>query len=101
MLALYRRPDDMDAFLKHYREVHTPLVERVPGLAKLVVNHVTADAFGGEPEFVLIAELHFPDRDSLRSALRSDENRAVGRDLMEFAPGLATVLIADSDEMAV
>lgn len=36
LLAMYTQPDDVDAFLTHYRDVHAPLVEKVPGLTKLV-----------------------------------------------------------------
>ena len=99
MIAMYRKPEDREAFDRHYDEVHTPLVRKIPGLAGLRVHRVTADAFGGEPEFVLIAEMRFPDRATFDAALRSPENRAVGKDLMSFAKGLATVLIADTEEM--
>ena len=99
LIALYRRPDDLDAFLEHYREVHTPLTKQLPGLERLVVDRVTADAFGGEPEFVLIAEMHFADRDAFKTAMRSEENRRLGEDLQSFAKGVATVLVTDSGEV--
>lgn len=99
LIALYRRPDDLDAFLEHYREVHTPLTRQLPGLERLVVDRVTADAFGGEPEFVLMAEMHFPDAATFKTAMRSDENRRLGADLQSFAKGIATVLITESEEV--
>lgn len=99
LLALYKTPDDLDAFMTHYHEVHTPLVLKTPGLDRLVVDRVTADAFGGDPEYVLIAEMHFRDRDTFRAAMKSEENRAVGRDLMGFAKGLATVLVTESEDV--
>lgn len=97
LIALYERPDDVEAFLEHYREVHTPLVLELPGLERLVVDRVTADAFGGEPRYFLIAEMHFADRAALDAALKSPQNRALGQDVMRFAKGLVTVLIADSE----
>lgn len=42
LIALYSRPEDETAFLDHYRQVHTPLVRKVPGLQRLVVNRVEA-----------------------------------------------------------
>ncbi len=96
LLALYKNPDDVDSFMEHYENVHTPLVQKVPGIERLVVNRITADAFGGEPQFFLIAEMHFPDQETFDQAMRSDENKAVGKDAMQFAKGLITVLIADS-----
>lgn len=101
LIALYRRPDDEAAFLEHYERVHTPLAMAVPGLQRLVLNRVTADAFGGEPPYFLIAEMHFPDRSTFDAAMRSPENRALGKDLMGFAKGIVTVLFADEDTTEV
>lgn len=98
LLALYRKPEDEAAFLEHYENVHTPLTMKLPGLSKLVVNRVTADAFGGTPELFMIAELHFPDRGTFDAAMRSPENRALGKDLMSFAKGIVTVLICEANE---
>ena len=78
--------------------MHRPLVEKIPGLERMVVNRVTRDGFGDdESEFVLITELHYPDRDRFETAIRSDENRTAVRDLMSFARDLVTVVIAESD----
>jgi len=96
LIALYRKPDDPEAFFAHYRDVHTPLVRRLPGLERLVLDRVTADAFGAEPAYVLIAEMHFADRETFKNAMRSKENAAVAEDLGGFARGLATVLIAEA-----
>lgn len=98
LIAIYDPPEDPAAFFKHYEEVHTPLVQRTPGLQKLVLNKVTADAFGGAAPFSLIAEMHYPDRATFDAAIKSPENRAVGKDLMSFAKGKVKVLIAESLE---
>lgn len=98
LIAMYERPEDEDAFFKHYEEVHTPLAKQVPGLQRLVVNRVYADAFGRQPRYVLIAEMHFPDRQTFDAAMKSAENRALGADLMSFAKGIVTVVFADASE---
>lgn len=98
LIAMYERPEDEDAFFEHYEKVHAPLARTVPGLTRLVANRVYADAFGGEPRYVLIAEMQFPDRATFDAAMRSPENRALGADLMSFAKGIVTVLFADSAE---
>ncbi len=74
--ALYKKPDDLPAFMEHYENVHAPLARKVPGLKKLVVNRITRDAFGGEPAHVLIAELHFDSQEDFDAAMHSDENKA-------------------------
>jgi len=96
LVALYRKPDDEDAFWRHYREVHLPLTRKLPGLADVTLERVTADAFGGEPPYYLIAMMSFPDQPTFDAALRSEENRALGKDLMSFARGKVDVLITKS-----
>jgi uncharacterized protein (TIGR02118 family) len=98
VIALYDRPDDPEAFFKHYETVHAPLVKRTPGLQSFVLNRVTADAFGGVPRYALIAEMTYAGRAAFDAAMRSPENQAVGQDLMSFAKGKVSVVIADSAE---
>jgi uncharacterized protein (TIGR02118 family) len=94
LIAMYTRPSNEDAFLSHYREVHTPLVEAVPGLEKLVVNMVTGSPMG-ETDLFMIAEMHFADRETFRTAMTSAQNKAAGKDLMNFAKGLVTVVFVE------
>ena len=96
--ALYKKPDDVPTFLEHYENVHAPLAKKVPGLQKLVVNRITANAFGGDAPYFLIAEMHFATKEDFDTAMQSDENRATGKDAMQFAKGLITGLIAESDD---
>ena len=96
LIALYAQPDDVDAFQKHYTEVHTPLALAVPGLQELVVNKVVASPMGGEPQYFQIAEMRFADKAAFDKAMASAENRAAGKDLMNFAKGKVTLLIAEA-----
>ena len=98
LIAMYEKPENEAAFFEHYETVHAPLAQKVPGLQKLVMNRVYADAFGREPRYVLIAEMHFPDRATFDAAMKSPEHRALGQDLMSFAKGIVTVLFADAEE---
>lgn len=94
LIALYKKPEDEASFLKHYHDVHIPIVKAIPGLEKAVVNRVVASPMGGEPDYFLIAEMHFPDQETFDTAMASPENRAAGKDLMSFVKGLATLLVA-------
>ncbi len=96
LMAMYRRPDDVDAFMSYYTSTHMPLVEKIPGLQATVVNRVKGSATGGEPPYFLIAEMHFADAESFDAAMRSPENRATGKDLANFAEGLVDVLICET-----
>lgn len=94
LIAIYRKPDDEAAFLKHYEEVHAPLVRKVPGVQKLVVNRIFGSPMG-ETDLFQIAEVHFADRESFDAGMRSPENRAAGADLMAFAKGIVTLVTAE------
>lgn len=93
LMALYAQPDDPAAFDAHYRDVHTPLVQKVPGLLELRVNRVKRKLMGNA-DLYLIAELVFADQASFDAAMASPENAASGADLANFAAGKVTVLIA-------
>jgi uncharacterized protein (TIGR02118 family) len=94
LVALYRTPDDVAAFDKHYDEVHTPLVRKYPGLRRLEVTRVTGAPIG-ESKFHIMAELYWDDRQSMESALASPEGKLVARDLMGFAAQYATIFFGD------
>jgi uncharacterized protein (TIGR02118 family) len=93
--ALYRKPEDVEEFMDHYEGVHLPLVRQVPGLERLEVSRVFASGTGGEPPYFLIAEMDYPDRDTFRSAMRSEQNAAVSQDVGQFAAGLTDILISE------
>jgi uncharacterized protein (TIGR02118 family) len=94
LIALYRPPADPAAFDAHYRDVHTPIVERYPKLRG--VRLTKADGVAGrEPDFYLISEMTFDSRADLEEALASDAGRESGRDLRNFAVAGVTLLIVD------
>jgi len=47
--------------------------------------------------YFLIAEMQFETKEDFDTAMSSDENRATGKDAMQFAKGLITALIAESE----
>src|SRR4030088_2908375 len=73
LIVEYDQPDDVEAFFKHYKETHAPLVKQTPGLQRLVLNRVVGDAFGGPAPYAAIAEMDYPDRETFR---RGDEEPA-------------------------
>ncbi|MGB8648839.1 MAG: EthD family reductase [Anaerolineae bacterium] len=97
LVALYRKPEDPQAFEHAYFETHLPLVKKVPGLQRVQVTRVTG-APRGEPELYMIAELYFPDKETMDRAMASPENQAAGKNLMGFARGLVTFLFAEEVE---
>jgi uncharacterized protein (TIGR02118 family) len=96
LIVLYSPPDDPAAFDVHYREVHTPMVRRYPGLRDLRLIRPDGVA-GRDPAFYLVAEMAFDSRDDLDAALASDAGRESGLDLRNFAGAGVTMLIADDE----
>lgn len=94
LVALYRRPDDPEAFLDHYDRVHAPLVRRLPHLQSMTAGRVTGSPMGDTPYF-LLAQMTFADRERFDEAMRSPENRAAGKDLGGFARDLVTLLVVE------
>lgn len=93
LIALYTKPEDPEAFMRRYRDIHLPLVMQTPHLLRAEINEVTGSPMGGEPAYYLIAQMSFPDQAKFDEAMRSPENRAAGKDLMSFAKDLVTLLV--------
>lgn len=94
LIALYRKPDDVEAFEKHYFEIHVPLVEKMPGLQRVEISRITGAPVGEAP-YYLMAEMYFDSTESLQVAMSSPEGRAAGKDVMSFAGNLVTMMFAD------
>jgi uncharacterized protein (TIGR02118 family) len=96
LVALFKRPEDPTAFDEHYKDVHAPLMRKVPGLLRMEVTRNT-QAFRGEPEYFLVAEMYFQDKETFDAAMASEENRAAGKDLMSFARDYVTMFYGETD----
>jgi uncharacterized protein (TIGR02118 family) len=95
LIALYQTPDDVAAFLAHYKDVHMPLVRKTPGLSSASASLVKANAMGGEAPYFMVAEMAYADKATFDAAMASPENRAAGKDLMTFARGKVTLLVLE------
>ena len=58
LLALYKTPQDPDAFMAHYRDVHVPLVHKIPGLQKVELIGVVNTLMGEQGNFLLVGNCH-------------------------------------------
>lgn len=94
LIALYKHPEDKEAFDRHYEEVHAPLAAKMPGLEKLEVTRITG-APQGKSEYYLMAEMYFKDQDTLNNAMRSEEGMAAAKDLMGFAGKIVSMMIGE------
>ena len=85
MLLLARRagtsPDD---FAQHLQVTHVPLVMQLPGLRRLVLNHIQPIPDAPPPAWDAIAEDWFDSPDALQAALASPQGQAVNTDAATF-----------------
>ncbi|WP_456599679.1 EthD family reductase [Blastococcus sp. SYSU DS0616] len=94
LVVSYGQPEDPAAFDAYYRETHTPLALRQPGLVRLTYGKpVSLDP--AQPAPYLIAELDFDSEETMGQAMASPEGRAAGKDLANFATGGATFVHFD------
>lgn len=97
LVVLYTHPEDLDAFESHYRDVHAPLVDAVPGLAHWESGRIVAAPDGGEQQYYRIAKLSFPDQETLQSALGSAEGHATAADFQSIAPAGSRMYVVALD----
>ncbi len=98
VIAIYGIPKDIAAFDQHYREIHTPLTKKMPGMQKFVVNRILGSP-QGKPSQYLIAEMIFKDKETMEKAMASPEGRQSGKDAFQMATGGLTLLTVESQEV--
>jgi uncharacterized protein (TIGR02118 family) len=96
LIALYSTPEDAAAFDAHYRDVHTPIVERYPNLRDMRLMK-PAGVAGRPPPFHLMAEMVFDSEADLDEALASEAGAESARDLRNFAGAGVTMFIAPDE----
>jgi hypothetical protein len=90
-IVLYDDPPDAERY-----EQHAEMCGKVPGAAFRHGRVFAAPR--GEPKYAYYAEWEWPDMDAFKSAARSDEFMATGKDAMEMGlGGRFTVMFAEVD----
>jgi uncharacterized protein (TIGR02118 family) len=83
-VALYRRPEDPDAFVREYRDMHVPLVKRFPGLRRMTISRIEPDSGSSRDDIYFVSTMYWDDRESLEAALRSPERAIAYQDTAKF-----------------
>ena len=95
-LALYEAPADPEAFDRHYRETHIPLIRLLPGLRRYALGR-DVTTLHGTPCY-LVAVLEWDTMDELQAAFATPQGRATAADaarLQELAPVRRMIFTAD------
>lgn len=82
-----RKPGmDVEAFQRHWREIHGPLGARIPMVRRYVQSHVRMSAYreGRQPLFDGVAEVWFDSTEAMRESARTREYEIVRADEPNF-----------------
>jgi uncharacterized protein (TIGR02118 family) len=85
-------PTDVEAFDRHYREVHIPLANKMPGLRRYSLSR-NVTAVRGEPSY-RVAELEWDDMEAMRRDMQTPEGRATAEDvefMKQWSPGVQSM----------
>ena len=86
LIAIYRKPADVEAFEKHYFETHIPLAKKMPGVRKYEVSRGPISVLAGPTDVYLIGTVHFDNPEAMARAFASPEGRATAADRQLYAP---------------
>jgi uncharacterized protein (TIGR02118 family) len=99
-LVLYSTPENVRAFQEHYRNVHIPLTQNLPGLRRYTLSRNVRSIRGGDP-YYLVAEMDWDDMDALEQAFRSPDGAATAEDvtanLERLSPGIRSMIFELED----
>ena len=100
LYAFYSEPPEAEkaAFEEHYRTVHVPLCEKIPGIVKLEADKFTGAIGGGPAPYYMVAILSFNSKEEYDAGMASPEGRAVGRDTRNFPKGILSMAFAEPAE---
>jgi uncharacterized protein (TIGR02118 family) len=95
VLAIYHHPSEEKKaeFEKYFKDIHTPLCLKVPGLKEIRVNNVFGSPSGASA-YSMVVEMVFADKDSWKAAMKTPEMMETGKDAMKFAKDLVSVQFA-------
>jgi len=96
VIALYKKPADVEAFDAYYFGTHVPLAKTMPGLRGYRVNSGPVAGPGGESGLHLVALLDFDSMAAIQAALMSPQGAATAADLGNFAQAGVELLMFDT-----
>lgn len=76
LIAMYKKPANVQAFDTYYYSTHVPIAKKVPGLRRYEVSTGPVVTPAGDSPFHLIATLTFDSMGAIQQALGSPEGAA-------------------------
>jgi uncharacterized protein (TIGR02118 family) len=96
--SLHGFPDDPEEFDRYYGSVHTPIVQRIPGVRNIRFGRALATVNGDVPPYYLVSDVYFDDKASFEAALESPQMKQALADVPNFASGGVTIMFCECDD---
>jgi uncharacterized protein (TIGR02118 family) len=100
VIVNYGKPEDDAQFDAHYRDVHIPLVLKLPHLSSFEISVGDVASSDEANPIHLVAVLTYADQEALDASLSSPEGEAAVADLENFATGGVTILTIEAQKLA-
>jgi uncharacterized protein (TIGR02118 family) len=98
--SLHGFPSDPEEFDRYYRDVHTPIVQRIPGVRNIRFGRVFRTADGAPAPYYLVSDVEFNDAEALEHALASPEMAEALADVPNFASGGVTIMFCEYEDFS-
>src|ERR1700737_4282056 len=98
VVSLHGHPTDAAAFDDYYRNIHTPLVQQIPGVTNVRFGRVLPASDGSPSPFYLVSDVYFNDDAAFDEAQQSPEMAAALADVPKFATGGVTIMLCDFED---
>jgi uncharacterized protein (TIGR02118 family) len=96
--SLHGEPTDRERFDHYYRAVHTPIVQRIPGVRNIRFGRALDTVEGGPPPYYLVSDVYFDDRATFEAALASPQMAEAIADVPNFATGGVTIMFCEYED---
>ena len=100
IVSLHGQPSDPAEFDRYYRDVHTPLVQRIPGVRNIRFGRVLGTNDASTPTYYLVSDVYFDDADSIEAARGTPQMAAALADVPNFASGGVTIMLCEYEDFA-
>ena len=96
--SLHGFPTDSEDFDRYYRDIHTPIVQRIPGVRNIRFGRALKTVDGEAAPYYLVSDVYFDDMEALESALASPEMEEAIADVPNFATGGVTIMFCEFED---